>query len=93
MKSALHILIKGSIRGYQALISPVLHLIGGPGSGCRFEPTCSRYCLEAVEQHGARQGLWLGARRVVRCHPWGGAGVDPVPRGGTRSGNVGSKAR
>jgi putative membrane protein insertion efficiency factor len=67
------------IRGYQFLISPVLTLIVGPGCGCRFEPTCSQYLLEAVETHGALRGGWLGLRRLGRCHPWGGSGFDPVP--------------
>ena len=93
MSTILRTLIKVAIRGYQVVISPVLHWIGGPGSGCRFEPTCSWYCLEAVEQHGARQGLYLGVRRLVRCHPWGGAGLDPVPRAEAPSRNVGSETR
>jgi hypothetical protein len=68
-----------SIRGYQLLISPVLSLLGGPGSGCRFEPTCSAYFLEALESHGLFRGTWLGIRRLGRCQPWGGRGPDPVP--------------
>jgi putative membrane protein insertion efficiency factor len=67
------------IRGYQLLISPVLSLLGGPGSGCRFEPTCSAYFLEALETHGVLRGTWLGVCRLGRCHPWGGRGHDPVP--------------
>jgi putative membrane protein insertion efficiency factor len=67
------------IRGYQLLISPVLSLLGGPASGCRFEPTCSAYFLEALETHGILRGTWLGVCRLGRCHPWGGRGPDPVP--------------
>ena len=93
MRTILRTFLKAAIRSYQVVISPLLHWIGGPGSGCRFEPSCSRYCLEAVEQHGARQGLYLGVRRLVRCHPWGGAGLDPVPRAGAPSVNVGSETR
>ena len=52
---------------------------------CRYEPSCSQYALEALARHGALRGGWLAARRVGRCHPWGGAGHDPVPEANTRS--------
>ena len=61
------------IKLYQWIISPLL------GPKCRFTPTCSNYGLEAFKKYGPFKGLWLTARRVVRCHPWGGHGYDPVP--------------
>jgi putative membrane protein insertion efficiency factor len=72
-------LIRIFIRGYQLLLSPVLQWLTGPGGGCRYEPSCSRYFLEACETHGVLRGSWLGLKRLARCHPWGGQGFDPVP--------------
>ena len=72
-------LIRICIRTYQLTISPLLVAIAGPGSGCRFQPTCSQYSLEAVELHGSVRGIFLGLKRIARCHPWGGSGEDPVP--------------
>src|ERR1043166_10341358 len=69
------------IRLYQCTLSPVLGLLCGPDSGCRFTPSCSAYFMEAVEVHGIRHGSWLGLKRLARCQPWGGCGYDPVPRG------------
>ncbi len=62
------------VRGYRLVLSPLL------GQNCRFTPTCSAYALEALERHGALRGGWLAARRLARCHPWGGCGVDDVPK-------------
>lgn len=66
-------LVRKLIRGYQLVISPLL------GQRCRFYPSCSQYTLEAVETHGVLRGLWLGVRRVSRCHPFHPGGFDPVP--------------
>lgn len=46
---------------------------------CRFTPTCSEYAIEALRKHGPFRGSWLAVRRILRCHPWGGSGYDPVP--------------
>ena len=74
------ILIRLFIRSYKLLVSPLLAwLTGGPGSGCRYEPSCSLFFLEACETHGVARGAWLGLKRIARCHPWGGQGFDPVP--------------
>ncbi|HEX8310220.1 MAG TPA: membrane protein insertion efficiency factor YidD [Chthoniobacteraceae bacterium] len=72
-------LIRWLIRGYQWLISPILSVFFGPNAGCRFQPTCSRYMLQAMEIHGIFRGAWLGLKRIGRCNPWGGLGEDPVP--------------
>ncbi len=66
-------MVMALIRGYQRFISPLL------GSNCRFHPTCSHYTLEAVERYGVAKGLWLGAKRISRCHPFNPGGYDPVP--------------
>jgi putative membrane protein insertion efficiency factor len=67
------------IRAYQLLVSPLLRVLDPIGGGCRYEPTCSRYCVQALSLHGTRIGLWLTLKRLARCAPWGGSGFDPVP--------------
>lgn len=69
MKPLLILLIKI----YQKIFSPLC-----PGV-CRFRPTCSQYFIEALQLHGVFKGSYLGIRRIMRCHPWGGSGNDPVP--------------
>lgn len=63
----------GLIKLYQWGISPLL------GRQCRYTPTCSRYAEEALKKYGLIKGSWLAAKRIARCHPWGGHGHDPVP--------------
>jgi len=65
--------LMGLVRAYRLLLSPWL------GSACRFEPTCSAYSLQALEQHGAAAGTYLTVARLLRCHPWCAGGHDPVP--------------
>ncbi|MCK5895762.1 MAG: membrane protein insertion efficiency factor YidD [Cocleimonas sp.] len=67
------ILLMIIIRGYQLFLSPVL------GSHCRYAPSCSHYTHQAIAQHGAIKGTWLGVTRILRCHPWAEGGYDPVP--------------
>jgi len=66
-------------RAVLAVIHAYQGIRAGRPSPCRFLPTCSDYALEAVESHGAARGGWLAMRRVLRCHPWGRHGLDPVP--------------
>jgi putative membrane protein insertion efficiency factor len=74
MKNLLTLLFKAPVKAYQYLISPLL------GPRCRFYPTCSDYCLQALEKHGALRGAWLTFKRLSRCHPWSKhQGHDPVP--------------
>jgi hypothetical protein len=67
------------LRVYQRVVSPVLRGLSGPAGECRFIPSCSEYACEAVAVHGVAKGGALAARRLCRCHPWGGCGEDPVP--------------
>jgi uncharacterized protein len=72
-------LLVAIVQGYRLLLSPWL------GSQCRFEPTCSAYALQALQEHGAAGGSYLAARRILRCHPWCAGGLDPVPAAGPTS--------
>ena len=72
-KNLLAKILIGMIRLYQVTLSPFI------GRACRYTPTCSNYGIEAIRKHGPFRGLWLALRRILRCHPWGGSGYDPVP--------------
>jgi putative membrane protein insertion efficiency factor len=65
--------IRGMIRAYQLLVAPIL------APSCRYYPSCSHYAAEAVARHGPWRGSRFAVRRLLRCHPWGGSGYDPVP--------------
>jgi len=73
LRSPVAWLLAWPIRFYRRFLSPLLP------PACRYEPSCSRYALEALAVHGAVAGSWYAARRLARCHPWGGHGHDPVP--------------
>ncbi|MBP8173639.1 MAG: membrane protein insertion efficiency factor YidD [Aeromonadaceae bacterium] len=62
------------IRLYQLLVSPLL------GQRCRFYPSCSQYTVEAIRLHGVIKGIWLGSKRLLKCHPLHAGGYDPVPQ-------------
>jgi putative membrane protein insertion efficiency factor len=66
-------------RGLRALVRLYQTLTAHRPSPCRYVPTCSQYAVEALEGHGAVRGTWLTTRRLLRCHPWGSHGYDPVP--------------
>jgi putative membrane protein insertion efficiency factor len=75
------LMLRAVIRAYQLLLAPVLP------PACRYLPSCSQYAEEAIARHGPLHGGFLAARRLCRCHPWGGSGYDPVPEplgGGTQ---------
>ena len=67
------VLLALPVRAYRLVLSPWV------GHGCRFQPTCSHYAMEALRKHGAIRGGWLAATRLLRCAPWGRSGYDPVP--------------
>ena len=69
MARLLILIAKGWQRGPSLLLPP----------SCRFRPSCSAYAIEALRRYGAMRGGWLAGRRILRCHPWGGHGYDPVP--------------
>jgi putative membrane protein insertion efficiency factor len=73
----------GVLTGYRMIVSPLLMALFGPA--CRFEPSCSRYAAAAISEHGVWRGGLLAARRLLRCHPLGGHGYDPVPATSARS--------
>lgn len=62
-----------AVQAYRLLVSPFL------SPSCRFQPTCSQYALDALDKYGVVKACWLTAKRIIRCHPWGGNGYDPVP--------------
>jgi len=66
-------LLAAPVRVYRILLSPLFP------TTCRYVPTCSQYTLDALREHGALAGIWLGAKRILRCNPLGGGGLDPVP--------------
>ncbi|MDD3181597.1 MAG: membrane protein insertion efficiency factor YidD [Alphaproteobacteria bacterium] len=66
-------LLRGLIWLYRHTLSAFV------GRTCRYDPTCSAYADEAIRLYGARKGGWLALKRILRCHPWGGSGYDPVP--------------
>ncbi|MFP6665623.1 MAG: membrane protein insertion efficiency factor YidD [Deltaproteobacteria bacterium] len=72
-ESVLTAALRSVLRLYQLTLSPLL------GPSCRFAPSCSTFFREALTRHGPWQGSWLGIRRILRCHPWGAHGYDPVP--------------
>jgi len=67
------------VRLYQVTLGPMM------GGHCRFSPSCSHYAADALREHGALRGSWLTVRRLLRCHPFGGFGYDPVPMSQCRS--------
>lgn len=77
------------LKFYKSTLSFLLGVIFG--GGCRFTPTCSEYAYQAVSTHGVLRGAGLAVRRIIRCHPWGGRGFDPIPED-TRHGPASKKS-
>lgn len=73
IRNAVRWVVLQLLRAYQMIISPWL------GDCCRFHPSCSHYCADAVRRFGVIKGLWLGTVRICKCHPFHPGGVDPVP--------------
>ena len=73
IKNIISALLIGLVKIYRYCISPLL------GPRCRFHPTCSAYMIEAIHLHGPIKGVWLGLKRLSRCHPYNDGGLDPVP--------------
>ena len=78
-KAVLSFLVLIPVRLYQGMISPFF-----PAS-CRHQPTCSKYMVDSVKEWGPIQGIWMGLKRLSKCHPWGTSGEDPVPKKGSRN--------
>jgi putative membrane protein insertion efficiency factor len=73
VRSFLRYAFVAAIHGYRIAVSPLFP------SSCRYHPTCSAYALEAIEKYGPLKGVWIGFKRIMRCHPWKPGGYDPVP--------------
>lgn len=74
INKAVKAIMIGLVKFYQLAISPIF------GSKCRYYPTCSQYTIEAINEWGPLKGGWLGLKRIASCHPWGGHGIDEVPK-------------
>jgi uncharacterized protein len=79
MTASTHVRTRPVGRALVRLIGLYQAARAGRPARCRYWPSCSTYAAEAIERHGAARGTYLASRRLLRCHPWGGHGVDPVP--------------